>query len=176
MCVFLSHTTDGQCVFLYVPHHAFFCFPHNNVPFITPAVMQMNNEGNGASSSTTPQITKEPQKEENGGRDPEQLDGSSSTAGGNSTQEKKSRLPKKTRVKRKRVSCADCVHNVWTHFPKDPNCEIVKLAKPTERIVERELRVPQINYQNLRSSQTLSQQIILSSMTTMHQDYTTKRL
>ena len=37
----------------------------------------------------------------------------------------------RTRKKSKSVSCITCEHNIFTHFPKDPNCEVCIASKPT---------------------------------------------
>ena len=37
----------------------------------------------------------------------------------------------RNRKKAKHASCVTCEHNIFTHFPKDPNCEICIASKPT---------------------------------------------
>jgi len=42
---------------------------------------------------------------------------------------RKQRSKDKRKAKKKKVTCQTCEHNIFTHFPKDPNCEICQLNK-----------------------------------------------
>ncbi len=46
----------------------------------------------------------------------------------------KSKAKKEEKVRKKtkkvsRLACKTCEHNIWTHFPKDPSCEVCRSCK-----------------------------------------------
>lgn len=112
------------------------CFPKNALPFITSGVKseEVKAEGN-LDQEQTQQVDSESDREI-----PPLVDESDSESEKRKLKKEKVQKPeikkeaggdskpRKTKQKNKKVSCQSCEHNIWTHFPKDPNCEVCREA------------------------------------------------
>lgn len=105
----------------------FLCYPRNDVPFIT------NSERAEAMPS--------PESEASGDAEPRGPTEAKAEASGDTEPIPKAKAKAKAKVKvepeiknkntnkNKKISCDSCEHNVWTHFPKDPTCDVCRGAK-----------------------------------------------
>ena len=139
-------------IFMWVPGKAphltrngqkYKCFPTHNVPFITVGMKSETTHaegednsagGNSQQTSETEIAPKAHKKQEPAGGNsstdtekdkvPEVLETSSKAAETNLERVRKT-LRKKTQLSDVKM----CKHNPFTHFPKDPNCEVCKECK-----------------------------------------------
>ena len=136
--------TPGQTPYLQKGDLKVHCYPSHDVPFITtsieddqalpsPAHQEEPPLANVAPDETAP--VQEPSVKGNLKQTPEKVQAKvlppqkSSPGKPVSPKVKQDKVKANRKAKKKISSCQLCEHNVFTHFPKDPNCPICQGSK-----------------------------------------------